>query len=312
MKNLISFAALSFAVILAVVYPLVTPFPAVDLDVYLRAANGDISDYFYAPWSLYPFELMRFLPYEVIRIIINLVTILGLWLACRSFNGSVPVVMTSYALMFSFYYGQIEGLWAIGLVLMVTGLKRKSHALAVFGWMIVLAKYYIGIPLGLGLLWCFADFKQARTVVFFTGLALIATFLIYGFWPLDVLQRMAARPPNRLSAIDTWQYFGPVVLLLWIPVIWTRNRSYTIFAATWALTTPYIQPHSLTHMLVTAGPIGVVEHIGYVIGWDKNLVLLQISSLLIYLSPLYPRLRMWLVSIPPFSRWSSRHPAPSS
>jgi hypothetical protein len=312
MKNIITFSFLAFALILAVIYPLVTPFNAVDMEAFLRAANGSMPGYYYAPWGLHFFQLLNLLPYEAAHIVVNLINVIGFWLACRAFRGSIPVVMTSYALMFTMFYGQIDGLWAMGLVLLYIGIKRQNTPLAVVGWMIALVKYYIAFPLGIGLLWCFADFKSARQILVFTGLALLGTLLLYGLWPLETLERLRIHPATNQNAIDLWRFFGPFVLLLWIPVLWTRNRSYTIFAATWALTTPYIHPHGLTHLLVTAGPIGVVGHIGYLIGYDKSLVLLQITSLLVYLSPLFPHLWMWLSTIPPFSRWLTQQPAPSS
>jgi hypothetical protein len=283
MKHL-TFASIVFAVTWAIVLPFVAPGWAYDLDIFLRAARGvDLTGYFYAPWGLHIYQLLLPLPYELIHISISLLNIVGLLVACRAFKGSIPVVMTSYPLMFSIFYGQPDGLWAIGLALMFWGVKGKNTPLAVFGWMISLAKYYIGVPLGLGILWCFADFKQSRQVIVFTILSLLASVLVYGPWPLEILDRWAIVPPEDTYAIDLWQFVGPLTLLVWIPFLLTRNRSYSGFVAAWALSSPYINTHGLNHLLVTIGPVGLLADLGYILGHGTHLFVLQIVSVIVYI-----------------------------
>jgi hypothetical protein len=285
----ITFASVVFAVTWAIVLPFIAPGWAYDLDIFLRAARGtDLTGYFYAPWGLHIYQLLLPLPYELIHISISLLNIFGLLLACKAFKGSIPVVMTSYPLMFSIFYGQPDGLWAIGLALMFWGIKRKSTPLAVFGWIIALAKYYIGVPLGIGLLWCFSDFRQARLIILFTILSLIGTLFIYGPWPLEILERWKMVPPEVTYAIDTWQFVGPLAVLVWIPYLLIRNRSYSGFVAAWALSSPYVNTHGLTHLLVTVGPVGLLTDLGYILGHGTHLVILQITSVIVYLMAFHP------------------------
>lgn len=289
LMNLVTFASVAFAFAWTIAYPLLTVYPAVDMEVFLRATSGvDMTGYFYAPWGLHLYQLLLPMPHEAIHIAVGLLTVVGMLLACKAFGGSIPMVMTSYALTTSLFFGQPDGLWAIGLVLMYWGVKRKSTSLAVIGWLIAMPKYYIGLPLGVGILWCFADIKQARQIIIFTVLGLVASLFIYGPWPLRILERWAASPPGDVYAIDTWQYIGPAGLILWLPIFLTRNRSFSGFTAAWALSVPYLQVHGLLYVLMTSGPIGLLAHVGYLMGFGEDIIILQIFSLAVYIMAFRP------------------------
>ena len=224
-------------------------------------------------------------------IIVNLINVGGLYLAARTFRGNIPALLTSYALLFSIFYGQIDGLWAGALVVMYVGIKRENTGLAVLAWLVALIKIYIGFPLGIGLLWCFASRKQMVQILGFTGIMMLLSFLVYGFYPQEILERAAQFPPDDEYAIDLWQYVGPIILLLWVPIIVTRNRDYRLFVVTWALTTPYLHVHGLTHLLVVLGPIAWTNHFGYfialVLGDQLLMILLQGTALIVYMMFLY-------------------------
>jgi hypothetical protein len=114
------------------------------------------------------------------------------------------------------------------------------------------------------------------------GLILLS-FIVYGPWPLEILARWTQKPPFDNYAIDLWQYVGPMTLLLWLPIIVNRNRDYRLFVATWALTTPYLHPHGLTHALVVMGPLAWTNLSGYFLGFGKQLILLQFAPLIVYI-----------------------------
>jgi len=286
-KNYITFTALAFAVAWAIFFPLITSFDN-DLQIMFDAANGDLSRYYYTPWGLHFYAVLDLLPYNVGFIIVNLINVGGLYYSAKTFHGNTVALLTSYALLFSLFYGQIDGMWAGALVLMYVGIKRENTGLAVFGWLIALVKYYIGFPLGIGLLWCFAGRKQTTHIVGATGIMLLISFVIYGPYPIEILDRAAQTPLLDSFAIDLWQYTGPLILLLWLPVLLTKKRDYRLFVATWALTTPYLQVHGLTHLLVVlSGPVAWTNHIGYVIGFGKQLVVLQGTALIVYIVCVY-------------------------
>ncbi len=287
--NLATLASIIFAITWAVIFPLVTSGFLIDLDPFLNAASGvDMSRYYYAPWGLHIFQPLVALPYDAAHIAVGLLNVFGLWFACRTFGGSVPVVMTSFPLLFSIFYAQPDGLWGIGLALLLIGVKRRSIPLAVFGWTIALAKFYIGVPLGIGILWCFSDFKLARRIIEFTILTMVASLFVYGPWPFEVLERLSQTPPFDALTMDLWQFVGPAVLLVWVPIVLFRNRSYSGFVAAWVMSLPYIYPHGMTHLMVTLGPVGLVADLGYIIGNGTQSVLLQTLPIIVYLMAFPP------------------------
>ncbi|HEX2619022.1 MAG TPA: hypothetical protein VHL11_02715, partial [Phototrophicaceae bacterium] len=85
---------------------------------------------------------------------------------------------------------------------------------------------------------------------------------------------------------DSWDYAGPLALLLWIPVLLSRKKDYRWWVMTWALTTPYIHIHGLTHVLLF--PVGVI-------GWIVNLNYFTglIVSKYMLIVPLSVYLRSW-------------------
>lgn len=264
-----------------------------DLEIFLKAANGDMTNFYYAPWTLHLFQVLSNLPFLYAHIAVGLINTAGLVYATRIFGGSIPVVLTSYAAAFSLFYGQPDGVWALGLGLMAWSVKQKRPALAAIGFFIALGKYYIGLPLGIGILWCFSDKDTALRTSAITGILLLGSLVMYGLWPLDILERWSGISPNNDYTIDLWRRFGPANLLLWVPILIFRPKSYTLWAATWMLTTSYVHIHGMTHLLVTTGPIGLIGHIGYALGFGHQLVLVQALPLYLYAT--------WLLKIKSYS-----------
>lgn len=284
--KLLTFAAVVFAVVWAVGLPLFFPYTTIDLDIYLRAARGETLDgFFYAPWVMPYLYLLTALPYKLAWIVVNLVNLAGLFTAAKVFGGSLLMLAVSYPLLFVLFYGQIDGLYALGFVVMYIGLRRDKPALAAAGWMLALIKYYIGGPLGLGLVVCFAlNRKQAVQVFSITALFILLSFAVWGLWPLETFRRVAVEIPGGYTlGMDTWELFGPVILILWAPLLALRSRSYIWWAATCFLTIPHLYPHSLVHLIVLPiGPVGWLFNLPYVVGFGKA-TYLHIVPFMIYL-----------------------------
>jgi hypothetical protein len=293
--NKITFASIAAAVWVAIIFPVtVGEIGGVDLKVFMAAAEGDLTDFYYAPWSLHFFEAMIGLPMHAQMTIIGIVNIVGLSVAAWVFGGSIPVVVTSYAIGASLFFGQPDGIWAFGLAMAAIGLKKKNPLLTGGGLFLALAKFYIGLPLGVGVLWCFGDRKTVLRSVTVTGILLFASLVVYGPWPLEILWRMGAKAPNNEYAIDLWRYTGPAILMLWAFTL--TKKSYRLWVATWMMTTPYIHMHGATHMLAVAGPIGLLGNISYITGFGHQLVILQIVPMYLYGSALLQWLSVSLSS----------------
>ena len=296
-RNLLVFAAFVASMTFAIAYPLITPDPPGDLQIFLAAADGDLSGFYYAPWGLHFFQILSPLPFKIVHIIVSLTTVIGAGLATWKFGGNLGIMLTSYALTFSIYFGQPDGFWLIAFATMWVGIQRQSPALTAIAWFFALAKYYVGLPIGIGILWCYADRNFSWRVILYTLILLAGSFVIYGLWPLAIIERLQNTPPITRNTIDLWQYFGPLPLVLWVPVIVIRHRSFKLWVVTWTLSLPYIFPHGLLYMLMATGPLGFFIHIGYVIGFGSQAIIFQLAPALIYVTTLWQIIRQNRVSL---------------
>lgn len=290
-------ASVMFGLMWAILYPVLTPFEPVDLQIFLDAGTGrDLNDFFYAPWSLPFFRLLDLLPLTAAFIIANLLSWAGFLLALNVFKGDKVLFFISYPFLMLTYYGQVDGIYAFGLVLMFLSLRRGNDLLASAGWMIAVVKFYVGIPLGAGLWLYFArdNRSRARIVAMMAAWWLLSLVLWPG-WIGDLVTRARATPPNVDFSIDLWRYFGPAVLLLWVPVLLSKRRDYVWWVAAWALTVPYIYVWTLTFLIMM--PVGLV-------GWGvmANYFLAPvvgtgfILSTFLQIIPLVVYLRAWAKS----------------
>jgi hypothetical protein len=244
-------AAIAFGFIWGIVYPFVTPYPLVDLEILMRGGSGvDMSGFYYAPWSLPFFDLLSRLPIPVAGAIANTLSTLGFLYAIRVFKGNKILFFISYPLLYTLFYVQVDGIYAFALTIMYFALQRKNAPLAALGWLIALTKWYLAIPLGVGLLWYYADHQTRIRVSVILGAAFLASLVIWQNWVVLWAERLIVDTPVHPNAINSWQLFGPFVLLLWIPVFLSQKKDYRWWVATWALTSPYLHIHGLTHLLL--------------------------------------------------------------
>jgi hypothetical protein len=300
-----------FGLTWAIIYPLMTPFPPVDLQIFLDAGAGrDLNDFFYAPWSLPFFALLDLLPFTLAAVVANFLSWGGFLFALWVFKGSRLLLFISYPFLMLTYYGQVDGIYAFGLAVMYLALKRDNHLLASIGWMIAIVKFYVGGPLGLGLLVYFAADHRARLRV--VGLMAVYGLLSLVLWPNwigDLLARAAAVPPNLAYSIDLWRYTGPAILLLWVPVFLSRRKDFIWWTATWVLTVPYLYVWTLTFLiLLPIGPVAWGVQVSFVTGFVLS-TFLQVIPLVIYL-------RCWWQSwrtdrlMDGLRRWRAHQPTP--
>lgn len=303
----LEFAAVVFGLAWAVAYPLMTPFKPVDLEIFLNAGAGrDLTGFYYAPWILPFFRLLDFLPLTLAAIVANVISWAGFLFALNVFKGDKLLMFISYPFLMLTYYGQVDGIYAFGLAAMYLALKRRNDFLASLGWMIAIVKFYVGIPLGLGLLYYFAPDNRSRLrVIGLVGVYGLLSLVLWPGWVGDLLARSAEVAPNTAYSMDLWRYTGPAILLLWVPVFLSRKKDFVWWTATWVLTVPYLYVWTLTFLIML--PIGWVGW-GVQISYGTGFVLstfLQIIPLVIYLRCWWrswrtDRLSAWL------QRWRRR------
>ncbi len=296
-------AAVAFAVMWAVFYQIITPFPSVDLDILMLAGRGpELDGYYYMPWGLPFYGLLSSLPYVAARIIANGLSMLGLVYAVNKLKGNKILLFTSYPFLFAVYYGQMEGVFAAALVYMLFALKRDDVIGASVAFLIAMIKIHVGVLLGLGILLMAASNNTVR----FRVLAIVAAWMLVSFilwpnWVPDLMMRLIARTHDQLG-FQSWLLVGPLALLLWVPFVAWYRPDYRWWAATYALTFPYYNVHYLLHLLImpTAG-VGWIAQLAYFTGYDNYDYLLLIP-LLIYLICWYQAFR---ANPQPF-HWRSR------
>ncbi|MCC6803844.1 MAG: hypothetical protein IT319_13255, partial [Anaerolineae bacterium] len=249
---------------------------APDFDVYIQAARGNFAGFYYTYWSLPIFQVLALLPgAHTAYLLWCILNVLGVWFAVRVFGGSAPLVLLSYQMLFVCFYGQITGITVAGLALLWWSLERKRWLLAGIGALLALIKWQMGIPLcaALRLLSNTAWHIRLRTLLLV--LVIVALSLIlYPNWILIVIERIVTEPPIPFGNIASWQFFGPLALLFWLPPLFlpmSRGRRVAALCAANALATPYFQQTGLlTLFMLPLGWFPLLGNLPYLYFWFRN------------------------------------------
>ncbi len=270
-----------------------------DFDVFIQAARGNFSGFYYTYWSLPIFQGLALLPgAHTAYILWCIVNVLGIWFAVRVFGGKSAPVLLSYQMLFVCFYGQIAGVIVAGLALLWWSLERKRWLMAGVGAALALIKWQMGLPLCAALI-VLSDaswYDRLRTVAVVLLITLLS-LIVYPAWPLEVIQRIVVEPPIRFGDLSLWQRFGAVSLLLWLPPLLlplSKGRRYAAICATAALATPYFQQTGLLALFVLPmGWFALLGNLTYVYFWfrDTQLEFVTLVPLLAYLWILWPSLR---------------------
>jgi hypothetical protein len=240
-----------------------------DYHNYIKAAQGDLLQHYYADWILPLYWLLERLPPLWGYLIWNLASIMCVFLAARVFGGNAALALVSYQMLYVMYLGQITGLLIGGLALLWWGLAHRRWMLAGLGLLIAGTKFQTGAALG-GLLWLFADvpWRERLRALLLPAAVLTVMTLMNPSWFGDLLGRIEAYPPIDWASISLWQWIGPAALLFWLPpLLFTlpRERRFLALAATCPLALPYFQQADLLALFVL--PVGwllpLLGNLGY-------------------------------------------------
>ncbi len=288
-----SFAALSFALIWALIYPFFTTMDMPDLEIFLRVGSGiSWNEYFYSPWVTPFFSFLTIVPYEIAGMIVGVINVLCLWYAIEVFKGNKIILFLSYALFHMIAYGQIDGIYTAGMALMYVSLQRNHRVGAVIGWLLLLIRWNFGGPIGLGLLWMYGENRTKRDVLIAVIAFGILSLFIWGLWPIDFLNRLDDLLGGAAYNLSLWYLTGPLILVLWIPVLASRTQDPRWWVATWFLTAPYFNIHMFVHLLVfPVGLVGLIPQINFITSYIRGRylaipVLMQILPFWVYVESL--------------------------
>ena len=245
-----------------------------DFRGHMAAGHGDLTYFFYPNWFIPFYAGLAALPFPVAYCTINLINLVGIWFACRVFNGNGAIALSSYQTLHVMYYGQTTGILLGGLALMYWAMERKRYWLAGAALVIALIKYQTGIPLILALwLTDISPFREKLRIAVIPIAVMVVSLLVYGLWPIDLIHRLQNAPPVAVNNVVLWQWIGPLVLVLWLPVIFlplSRNRRIIAVAATTALAIPYLLHNDLLLLfMLPVGGLGLLGNFGYLKGFPQ-------------------------------------------
>lgn len=232
---------------------------------YRNAALGDPSFYYYGYWFLPFFRLLSLFPNELQLLIYFLLNIFAVWFAARVFGGNAAPLLFGYQMLYGLYFGQLIGIVVGGLALFWYGMATRRFYLAGLGLLIACTKFQTGLPIAITL-WLIAElsWRERLQVLVIPIFGVLLSIVLYGLWPLDVLYRVTAgNPPNDWGSVSLWRWFGPSVLLLWLPTIMLRLpplRRMMAVITTSAIALPYFQQTDLITLFVF--PLGWFPLIG--------------------------------------------------
>lgn len=272
-----------------------------DLGNYLKTANGDYGNYYYAYWFVPVFRLLGSLPVVSSFLLWDAIGVISVFFATRIFGGNPVVVLVSFQMCYTLYQGQITGLIVGALALLWWGMAQKRWLFAGVGLLIASTKFQSGFVIAIiMLLMADVSWKERLRVVFLPLVVFLFSLLQYPGWPLQLISVIKSNPPNDWGNLTLWQWVGPAILVLWIPPILlplTKENRLIALVSTATLAVPYFQQSDLITLFAfpigwipIAGSLGVLGvKFGYIVQHLLALIPLTVYFILIT-KPLLPLL----------------------
>lgn len=224
-----------------------------DFESHMDINHGDYWNYFYPKWIDPLYHLLSFLPLYAAYGVLVLLNIAGAGFAARVFASPAALVLISYQSLYNIFYGNITGLVVGGLGILWYGLASRKWWLAGIGLLLAAAKYQSGLLFaGLLLLYASLPWKEKWKVLILPLVVFLVTLALAPLWPLDLVQRIMAAPPNADGSLSLWRWLGPAALVFLIPPLVLRiPREWRLLLALAAvpLSVPYFQQTDLLGLM---------------------------------------------------------------
>lgn len=216
---------------------------AIDWSMYFRPAahallNGqspyDVPGFFNPPWALFPLLPLALLPEPLGRALLFGLSTISLMIIVRRFGAnlwSTVAFMLSLPVMFGLYNGNIDWLAMLGFIMPPP-----------IGMLFVTIKPQIGMAVVI--FWLFEAWQQNRwwgvtKTILPTIVVVLISFLVWGFWPLEMLN---ARADNDAFNTLVWPWSIPLGIFLLIQGL-RKHSMPTVIPASLCLS-PYAMFHS--------------------------------------------------------------------
>jgi len=289
-------------------------FPPYDYAIYIRAAQGDFLQFYYAEWSLPLFWILAKLPFTAGYLVWTGLNIVCIFLAGRVFGGKTALVLLTFQTFYVLFLGQVTGILVGGLALGWWGMAHRRWGVAGLGLLLAATKFQVGLTFGL-LLWLGAEiaWRDRLRVLFIPAAGMILSLLIHPSWPYDLYQRIQDYPPFDWASISLWQYLGVSALLFILPPLvlpLSRRARLLCLAAACTFALPYFQQADLLVLFIL--PVGwlpiLLGNLGFLFfEYQFNaLCMLWGIPLIIYLSVILPVAYQMMRNI-----WNSRRMPPN-
>jgi len=204
------------------------------------------------------------------------VTILSVILAIKTFGGKYLPVLLSAQIFWILWWGQIDGLSILGVVLGWLALEKRSLFLLVAGLVLATVKPQIGL-IPILAIWWWSEPKLRWKALGIMAVIAGASIYIWGWWPVWIIKNITGLVDN--NRYGTWNIsLGLIALPLLIPaVLLPLNRPQRLIAltATLMLISPYMPYYSSILLLCMAIPWWT--YVFAFIGFLPNLIGTQLA-----------------------------------
>ena len=213
----------------------------------------DVYGYYNAPWVLIPFIPLIFLPEPLSRAIIAFATLVSYGYTAYRLGAKLPafaLILISPPVMHNVLTGNVDWLVVLGFImppqigLFFLAIKPQIGSAVALFWLVET--------------WRLKGFKEVIKIFAPVTIALIFTFILYGFWPVH-FQEFSTFTWNA----SLWPMSIPVGLALIAASLRKRRIHYAIGAS--PCLTPYLTLHSWSSALLALAP-SLPELAGAVIG----------------------------------------------
>ena len=238
----------------------------IDWEIFAGAADGRMVSerelgYYYPYWLLPLFDLFDH-GGRLGAIAWSLANVAGVWFAARVFGARPPVVLAGFGAVSAFFTGTITGLALAALAGIHWAVHERRWTIVGALSLVALAKPQWGAPIALVLVLAGRpDLRAWARMTIVPVPVVAASFAAFGWWPGEILDRAAELPPEGNGSL--WHFLGPVVLVLWLPVLlpMSTQRRTALVAATSLLAVPYVQQYDYTVAFVLFGDgLGLLQY----------------------------------------------------
>ncbi|MGD8855894.1 MAG: glycosyltransferase family 87 protein [Chloroflexota bacterium] len=243
------------------------------------------------PYIQLLFWPLSWLPWEVGYVVLMALYLGAFRLAATLSPVNKWLIFPSFPSLWMLVYGQIDAFVALGVALGWWAIRRNRPYWQGAATILLLLKPHIGAPLAI----IYLFWQRDRRALLVSGLFLLLSLTLFGFWPLRWLERMAlettaaSREAGFASELNDWNNIGafPYGLLLWPLVLlpYARARKVPAIISATILSSPYAGAYSMLTAMAMPLPLGIYPILSLPLFTPLGYRLIAIAPLALVLYP---------------------------